>query len=159
MEFWITPFDLASPDGPGKSVPSELEENNIIGLSWAILDYDGPQTEKHSFWNLSRKHTMYGNASELCAFKLMPLEESLRPMLAVDWSFTLADEAKRAIAFHDDTVGRVTAWKWDFGDGQTSTQQHPRHEYTRPGNYVVVLEVDGPDGKGRRSKVWDVTLK
>ncbi|GAB4406115.1 MAG: hypothetical protein OHK0039_07600 [Bacteroidia bacterium] len=35
----------------------------------------------------------------------------------------------------------LTAWLWDFGDGATSTQQHPSHTYTTPGTYTVRLTV------------------
>ena len=43
--------------------------------------------------------------------------------------------------------------------GETSAEQNPIHGYKEPGNYVVVLWVEGPAGKSRRAKVWDVTLK
>jgi PKD repeat protein len=66
---------------------------------------------------------------------------------------------RRLVAFKDLTYGRVTSWKWDFGDGETSTEQNPIHQYKKAGEYVVVLYVEGPDGKGRFSRVWDVTLK
>jgi hypothetical protein len=36
---------------------------------------------------------------------------------------------------------------------------NPQHSYAKPGNYVVILDVSGPDGTARRSKVWDVQLK
>jgi len=32
-------------------------------------------------------------------------------------------------------------WNWDFGDGQTSTEQNPTHTYENPGNYTVTLNV------------------
>gem|GEM_PF-1173957 len=35
----------------------------------------------------------------------------------------------------------IVAWQWDFGDGNTSTSQHPSHMYDRPGNYTVTLTV------------------
>ena len=69
VEFWITPFDHADASGPEKSVPSKLVEGQTIGLSWAVMDYDDPASEKHAFWNLSRTHTMYGDASHLCALQ------------------------------------------------------------------------------------------
>lgn len=34
-----------------------------------------------------------------------------------------------------------TNWYWSFGDGATSTQQNPSHQYTTPGNYTVCLIV------------------
>jgi uncharacterized membrane protein len=102
---------------------------------------------------------MYGDASELCAFKLMPLEPQFLPPLAAQWSWKVVDMDRRLVAFKDLSVGQVTSWKWDFGDGTTSTEQNPIHQYKRPGNLVVVLEVDGPAGHAHRSKVWDVQLK
>jgi hypothetical protein len=78
LEFWITPFDYAGCEGPRRAVESVLSENKLIGLAWAILDYDDARSEKHSFWNLSRQHTMYGKADELVAFRLMPLEPQFR---------------------------------------------------------------------------------
>jgi len=75
LEFYITPFDYASPKGAAHSVPSELWENKLIGLCWAVIDYDNNRGEpKDGFWNLSRHHTMYGNASQLRTFRLMPKE-------------------------------------------------------------------------------------
>jgi len=35
----------------------------------------------------------------------------------------------------------ITAWDWDFGNGGTSTQQHPQHSYTAVGPYNVRLIV------------------
>lgn len=45
MEFWITPFDYAGCEGPQRAVESKLGENKIIGMSWAVIDYDGPAKE------------------------------------------------------------------------------------------------------------------
>jgi hypothetical protein len=160
LEFWITPFDYAGPEGPQRAVESVLRENKIIGLSWAVLDHDDVNSEKRDgFWNLSPKHTMYGNASELCAFRLMPLEPALLPKLAAQWSWSVVDMDRRLVAFKDLSVGRITAWKWDFGDGTFSTEQNPQHVFEKPGNFVTILDVSGPDGTSRRSKVWDVQLK
>lgn len=40
--------------------------------------------------------------------------------------------------FTDSTPGAV-AWLWSFGDGTTSTQQHPIHIYNSSGHYNVTL--------------------
>jgi len=160
LEFWITPFDYAGPEGPQRAVESVLFENKIIGLCWAIIDYDDVKaTGNNGFWNLSRKHTMYGNASQLCAFKLMPLEPQFRKAIEAQWSFKVVDMDRRLVAFKDLSEGKITSWKWDFGDGETSTEQNPIHQYKRAGNIVTVLDVEGPAGKSRRAKVWDVQLK
>ena len=160
LEFWITPFDYAGPEGPQRAVESVMAENKIIGLSWAIIDYDDVKAGgNNGFWNLSPRHTMYGHASELCAFRLMPLEPQFLKKIEAQWTFKVVDMDRRLVAFKDLSVGKVSSWKWDFGDGGTSSDQHPLHTYEKPGNYVVVLDIEGPDGSSRRSKVWDVQLK
>jgi hypothetical protein len=160
LEFWITPFDYAGPEGPQRAVESVLTENKIIGLSFAVIDYDDVNKRgSNAFWNLSRHHTMYGNASQLCAFRLMPLEPQFQKKIEAQWTWKVVDIDRRLVAFKDLSVGKITSWQWDFGDGTTSTEQNPIHQYQKPGNLVVVLEVAGPDGTSRRSKVWDVQLK
>ncbi len=158
LEFWITPFDYAGSEGPERAVKSVLKENKDIGLCWAIIDYDQTK-EQGGFWNLSKEHTMYGNANYLLPFKLMPLESNYRKVIEAKWSFKIVDMQRRLVTFQDESIGQITSWKWDFGDGETSTEQHPQHIYKEPGLYVVVLWVEGPEGKSRLSKVWDVALK
>jgi len=160
LEFWITPFDYAGPEGPERAVESVLEENRNIGLCWAIIDFDDVNARgNNGFWNLSRHHTMYGNASQLRTFRLMPLEEEFRKKIEAQWSFKVLDMKRRLVAFEDLSTGNVTSWKWDFGDGTSSADRHPEHKYERAGRYIVTLYIDGPAGKSRRSKVWDVALK
>ncbi|MGA2278466.1 MAG: PKD domain-containing protein [Terracidiphilus sp.] len=158
LEFYITPFDYAGCEGPQRAVESELYENKIIGLSWAVIDYDG---EKHNngFWNLGTEHTMYGNATLLREFRLMPLEAEFQKPIEARWSFKVLDMNRRLVAFEDESVGNVTGWRWEFGDGTSSSEQHPIHAYAKAGQYVVVLYVEGPAGKSRLSKIWDVTLR
>jgi hypothetical protein len=40
--------------------------------------------------------------------------------------------------FTDLTIG-ATSWAWTFGDGNSSTAQHPIHTYSNPGAYNVCL--------------------
>jgi len=158
LEFFVTPFDFAPPDRL-RAIPSILEEGKIIGMSWAILDYDDKNAERYgAFWNLSHKTTMYGDASDLVAFRLMPIEKGLRKGLEADWSFQVLSRTDRVVAFRDRSYGNITAWRWDFGDGESSNERHPIHRYKKAGEFVVTLHVEGPEGKARRTKVWDVTL-
>ncbi len=41
---------------------------------------------------------------------------------------------------NEDPTRDIT-FKWDFGDGNTSTEANPRHEYTSDGSFTVTLEV------------------
>lgn len=160
FEFWITPFDYADPQEPSRSVESKLTENKTIGMSWAIIDYDDANAKgNNGFWNLSRKHTMYGNASELVAFKLMPLEPPFRKAIEADWSSQVTDMNRRLVAFRDLSIGKINSWKWEFGDGANSTEQHPVHQYEKAGKYTVTLYIESPEGKSRRAKVWQVAVR
>jgi hypothetical protein len=161
LEFWITPFDYAGAEGAQRAVESVLKDNKVIGVSWAVIDYDDVNSgDKNSgFWNLSRKHTMYGNASELVAFRLMPLEPRFRKAIEAQWTFQVVDMDRRMVAFKDLSLGKITSWKWDFGDGESSTEQNPLHTYKEAGKYVVVLWIEGPEGKARMAKVWDVAVR
>lgn len=162
LEFYITPFDYAGCEGPQRAVESLLTENKTIGLSWAVIDYDGsPDGKNNGFWNLSPEHTMYGQANYLRIFRLMPLEPALQKPIDAHWSFTVVDAARRLVAFHDESTstGSITSWHWDFGDGTSSTEQSPIHQYRAGGEYTVVLDISGPAGKSRFSRVWDVTIR
>lgn len=48
------------------------------------------------------------------------------------------------------TVGTISEWSWDFGDGATSNQQNPQHTYTETGYYNVALTVTSSNGCSRR---------
>ena len=45
--------------------------------------------------------------------------------------------------FQDYSLGDITSWLWNFGDGNTSTEQNPTHTYATPGIYIVTLTVNG----------------
>lgn len=51
------------------------------------------------------------------------------------------------VQFSDRTEGGPTAWLWTFGDGATSTEQNPTHEYLAQSDYSVSLTVTWADGK------------
>ena len=46
------------------------------------------------------------------------------------------------IGFYDFSMGNnIQTWNWTFGDGTSSTQQHPFHSYGSPGLYQVCLTI------------------
>ena len=52
------------------------------------------------------------------------------------------------VPFKDSSAdeGNIVAWNWNFGDGDTSVEQHPIHTYPGPGVYSVSLQVIDDDG-------------
>jgi hypothetical protein len=159
MEFWITPFDYAAIEGINRSAVSELKENEIIAMSWCVLDYDDDNKERKDFINLAHNINMIHDGDFLNAFRLMPLTKALKPKLQANWSFVEVDRDRRVFAFKDESLGNVEKWTWDFGDGTTSNQQNPVHQYSIGDHWTVVLTVENKEDKSIRSKVWDVVTK
>jgi len=56
----------------------------------------------------------------------------------------ITDTAPLTVQFTDESISvleTITNWLWDFGDGNTSTEQHPVHTYDLRGLYDVSLTV------------------
>jgi C1A family cysteine protease/PKD repeat protein len=54
-----------------------------------------------------------------------------------------------SVQFTDISTGSPERWLWQFGDGATSTEQHPVHTYTQEGLYMVSLTVDRLGGESK----------
>jgi len=50
------------------------------------------------------------------------------------------------VSFTDESTAGATSWQWDFGDGTSSTSQHPTMAYVNEGTYTVTLLVNGGQG-------------
>ncbi len=61
-------------------------------------------------------------------------------------------------SFQDMSVNGVSSWLWNFGDGNTSTDQNPNHEYTANGTYTVSLSVNNSVGNDIETKVASVVV-
>ena len=55
------------------------------------------------------------------------------------------------VDFSSDSTGTGLTYYWDFGDGSTSTEANPTHQYTNPGTYTVTLTVT--DSFGRQDTI------
>ena len=57
--------------------------------------------------------------------------------------------ANDTLQYTDNSIdhdGIIISWSWDLGDGTTSTERSPTHEYTSIGTYKVSLTVTDDDG-------------
>lgn len=43
-------------------------------------------------------------------------------------------------------MGVINSWFWDFGDGSTSSVQHPTHLYAEAGNFNIILSITTDSG-------------
>ena len=55
-------------------------------------------------------------------------------------------EGSLNVQFTDRSIGNITYWLWDFGDGTSSNEQNPTHKYENVGRYSIKLHVIGPEG-------------
>ena len=63
------------------------------------------------------------------------------------------------VQFIDRSVGEVTSWKWDFGDGATASTQNPSYTYNSAGEYTVSLKVTGKGISDTEEKEGFISVK
>jgi len=77
-------------------------------------------------------------------------------------SFTVSPAGGTApltVQFTDTSTGDIDSWSWDFGDGESSTEENPDHTYQEPGDYTVVLEIGGPGGSDTSTVIKAVQVQ
>lgn len=75
------------------------------------------------------------------------------PLITSFTTDTQITNTNKTVQFLDTSIGSPYQWLWDFGDGETSTEQHPYHRYREPGIYTITLtttNVSGMDTKMER---------
>ena len=71
---------------------------------------------------------------------------SSRSLIADFSASPISGDTPLNVTFTDKTKGIPTAWEWNFGDGENSTQQNPTHIYSKAGTYIVNLTVSNTNG-------------
>ena len=83
--------------------------------------------------------------------------ENFKPNMRLMWqdpntpptaNFNIGNQSSCSgtINFYDASTNSPISWLWDFGDGNTSTQQNPIHTFTSSGTYTVSLVVTNSFG-------------
>jgi len=80
----------------------------------------------------------------------VPVPEPVLPVANFSSNVT-AGYAPLSVQFIDISKN-ATEWKWDFGDGTTSTKQSPTHKYSKAGTYTVNLTVKNAEGSNTATK-------
>ncbi|PWR74380.1 hypothetical protein DK846_04320 [Methanospirillum lacunae] len=75
-------------------------------------------------------------------FSPMPTISGMNPSFMADFKVNKrSGTAPVQIQFTDLSEGNPTTWYWDFGDGNSASEQSPVHIYTMPGIYSVSLSI------------------
>ena len=62
------------------------------------------------------------------------------------------------ITFTDQSLNNPTSWLWDFGNGDTSTDQNPTYAYNEVGTYTIALTVSNEYGDNTNTKSGYITI-
>jgi PKD repeat protein len=84
----------------------------------------------------------------------------IRQIMVKDYSVPVAEfsatptsvKAGQLVSFLDLSANDPSQWKWAFGNGDSSDQQHPIHAYPNVGNYSVSLTASNPAGSNTTTK-------
>jgi len=136
---------------------ADLSKGDITSWEWDFGD-GGTSTEKgpvHTYssvgeYTVSLKVTGPDASDTETKADFIEVGEVVAGFAATPFSGT----PPLAVQFADQSVsvGDITAWEWDFGDGSTSTEQNPSHTYNALGKYTVSLKVTGPDASDTETK-------
>lgn len=69
-----------------------------------------------------------------------------------DFSANTLESCQGTFTFTDLSTNGVSSWLWDFGDGNTSTLQHPTHTYASSGTFNVTLTATNNIGSSTEIK-------
>jgi uncharacterized delta-60 repeat protein len=136
----------------------------VIGWSW---DFDNDGTEDSTEQNPSYTYQTAGDYTVALTVtgpsgppdtKVVPnyIHVNEAPPVAdfaVDPSTPTSGIKPHGVEFIDLSGGVIVSYEWEFGDGETSTEQHPVHVYQSHGEYTVQLTVNGPDYLDTMEKV------
>jgi len=165
----ISPDYTAAPEGTLVTMDGSAStdpDDGIASYQWSQVEGDpvslsdptspvtkftAPKTDsngKNIKLNLTVKD--HGGLQGVADSSVYVVQNSLpnNPPVA-DFSY---DDKKKLIMFIDGSTdsqgnGTIESWFWEFGDGNTSTEQNPNHRYVKVGNYTVTLTVTDKEGE------------
>lgn len=73
-------------------------------------------------------------------------------------AFTYDDQGSGTVIFEDQSSYDPVEWLWDFGDGNTSTEQNPTHNFTANNTYEVCLSATNDGGTNTACQMIPVVV-
>ncbi|WP_186758129.1 PKD domain-containing protein [Echinicola salinicaeni] len=118
---------------------------NAVSYSWDFGD-GNTSTEEHPMhtYEEAGTYTVVLNSTAQGGTSVQTSQELtvVGPPMA---AYTFDDEGL-TVNF-TNTSENVISYSWDFGDGNSSTEENPSHSYSAAGTYTVVLTATSDDGK------------
>jgi len=134
---------------------TNLSEGPIEQYDWDFGD-GGTSTNENPFHTYHQPGTytvklrVAGDAGPDSLIQESMITVEAPPVMADFSGSPVTGRAPLSVQFSDLSTGDIVSWLWDFGDDETSTEQHPFHIYDQPDTYTVTLIVTGPYGENSR---------
>ncbi len=123
----ITSYFWNFGDGQTSSDQNPIHTYNVVDTFTVSLTVNGPD----------------GTDTETKEDYIIVSEASPIANFAAD---TTSGVKPLTVQFSDSSTGAINTWAWDFGDGQTSSEQNSIHTYNVVDTFTVSLTVTGPGG-------------
>ncbi|PCH59326.1 MAG: hypothetical protein COC19_07225 [SAR86 cluster bacterium] len=127
--------------------------DTITGWNWTFGDgaTSNQQHPSHTYQSPGAYDVSLTASSALAAALGTDINLGYVLVIGPDVDFSSAPTAGSSpltVNFSDQTIigAPITDWAWAFGDGGSSTSQHPEHIYTIAGSYQVSLTITDIDG-------------
>src|SRR5512140_680862 len=136
-------FSPTTP-GPGQTVQfADTTPGDPTSWNWSFGDgsTSNVKNPSHVFLRAST-YTVTLTSSGSFGSKQANRTIVVGTMAVLSTSFTYAPAlptAGQAVQFTDTSSGSPPSWRWDFGDGTSSTSQNPVHKFSAGGSYNVTL--------------------
>lgn len=116
------------------------------------------QINRVDYWGEEAEDEDHINEVGILATPVITLNPTIpRTPIPDFWATPWEGDAPLDVQFDDRTIAEVIdSWLWDFGDGTTSTEQHPFHIFTEPGIYYTRLTASNRGGTDTITGVIDV---
>ncbi|NYJ27890.1 PKD domain-containing protein [Allomuricauda sp. ARW1Y1] len=79
------------------------------------------------------------------------------PVLGAPYTLFTFEVTDLTVTFSNGSVDNPNSYNWDFGDGQSSTEENPTHTYEEGGTYMVVLTTSNGAGEDQFQREVTVT--
>lgn len=141
LNYMVQQAEFSYTEVVGRGNPVYFTDESILATSW-LWDFGDETTSTQQ----NPTHT-YNSVGTFAVTLTINGSISTNHQIVVEEpvaSFS-SDSPKNigdTIYFSDQSTHAIS-WFWDFGDGNTSTQQNPSHVYETSGEYNVYLEING----------------
>jgi len=157
-------FEWCEDDGHGNYIGAPTD-----GSAWLDSPRGSSRIVRGGYWNSQgdcRSAARSGDSqgTQYIGFRLAAtFPANPQPGFEADFEADVTSgDVPLSVNFTDRSIPRgttITAWLWDFGDGEESEEQNPTHTYQDLGTYDVSLTVTTAAGQDTETKHDFITVE